>query len=66
LLAELRAGVPSGARGADILLAIVVKLVDQGFLDVNEFVDDLHEWRDLRGAGLVDFLKDFAVPETFL
>jgi sulfur carrier protein ThiS len=44
----------------------VVKLVDQGFLGVDEFVDDLHEWCDLRGTRLVDLLKDLAVPETFL
>jgi hypothetical protein len=65
-LAKLRAGVTCGARGADILLAVVVKLVDQGFLGVDQLVDDLHEWRNLRGTGLVDLLKDLAVPETFL
>jgi hypothetical protein len=48
------------------MLVVVVKLVDQVFLGVDEFVDNLHEWRDLRGAGLEDLLKDFAVPETFL
>jgi sulfur carrier protein ThiS len=48
------------------LLAVVVKLLDQGFLGVDELVDDLHKWRDLRGARLVDLLKDLAVPETFL
>jgi hypothetical protein len=65
-LAELRAGISGGARGDDILLAVVVKLLDQGFLGVDELVDDLHKWRDLRGARLVDLLKDLAVPETFL
>jgi hypothetical protein len=44
----------------------VVKLVDQGLLRVDQLVDDLHERRDRRGAGLVDRLKDLAVPETFL
>jgi sulfur carrier protein ThiS len=44
----------------------VVKLVDQGFLCVDQLVDDLHEWCDLRGTRLVDLLKDLAVPETFL
>jgi hypothetical protein len=44
----------------------MVKLVDQCFLGVDELVDDLHEWCDLSGAGLVDLLKDFAVSETFL
>jgi hypothetical protein len=44
----------------------VVKLVDQRFLIVDELVDDLHEWRDLGGARLVDILKDLTVPETFL
>jgi hypothetical protein len=48
------------------LLAIVVKLVDQGLLRVDQLVDDLHEWRNRRGAGLVDLLEDLAVPETFL
>jgi hypothetical protein len=66
LLAELRAGVTGGARGAGVLLAVVVKLVDQSFLCVDQLVDDLHEQRDLRGAGLVNLLKDLAVPETFL
>jgi hypothetical protein len=65
-LAELRAGITSCARGAGILLAIVVKLVDQGFLCVDELVDDLHNWCDLHGAKLVDLLKYLAVPETFL
>jgi sulfur carrier protein ThiS len=65
-LAELRAGVTDGARGADILLAVVVKLVDQGFLCVDQLVDNLHERRDCCGARLVDLLKDLAVPETFL
>jgi hypothetical protein len=41
-------------------------LVDPGFLSIDEFVDDLHEWCDLRGARLVVLLKDLAVPETFL
>jgi hypothetical protein len=44
----------------------VVKLVDQGLLRVDQLVDDLHERRDRRGAGLVDLLKDLAVLETFL
>jgi sulfur carrier protein ThiS len=44
----------------------MVKLVDRGFLSDNEFVDDLQEWRDLRGARLVDLLKDLALPENFL
>jgi hypothetical protein len=44
----------------------MVKLVDQGFLGVNKFVDDLHEWCDFCGATLVDLLKDLAVLETFL
>jgi hypothetical protein len=44
----------------------LVKLVDQCFLGVDELVDVLHEWRDLRGARLVDLLKDLAVPDTFL
>jgi hypothetical protein len=65
-LDELRAGVSGGARGADILLAVVVKLVDQGFLCVDQLVDDLHERCDLRGARLVDLLKELAVPDTFL
>jgi sulfur carrier protein ThiS len=65
-LAELRAGISGGARGAGILLAIVVKLVEQGFFCVDELVNDLHKWRDLRGARLMDLLKDLAVPETFL
>jgi hypothetical protein len=63
---ELRAGISSGARGAGILLAVMVKLVDQGLLGVDELVDDLHKWRDLRGARLIDLLKDLAVPEAFL
>jgi hypothetical protein len=42
----------------------MVKLVDQGFLCVDQLVDDLHEQCDLRGAGLVNLLKDLAVPET--
>jgi hypothetical protein len=46
-LEELRAGVTDGAKGAGLLLAVVVKLVDQGFLCVDQLVDDLHEWRDL-------------------
>jgi hypothetical protein len=65
-LVKLRARVAGDARGAGILLAVVVKLVDQGLLRVDQLVDDLHEWRDLRGAGLVNLLKDLAVPETFL
>jgi hypothetical protein len=44
----------------------VVKLVDQGLRGVDEFVDNLHNWRDLRGARFVNLLKDLAVPETFL
>jgi hypothetical protein len=44
----------------------VVKLVDQGFLGVDEFVNDLHKWRDLRGARFVDLLQNLAVPKTFL
>jgi hypothetical protein len=44
----------------------MVKLVDQGFLRVDQLVDDLHEWRDLRGARLVDLLKDLTILETFL
>jgi hypothetical protein len=63
---KLRARVAGDARGAGILLAVVVKLVDQGLLCVDQLVDDLHEWRDLCGAGLVNLLKDLAVPETFL
>jgi hypothetical protein len=63
---ELRAGVTRSARGCAILLAVVVKLVDQGLLRVDQLVDDLHEWSDLRGAGLVDLLKDLVAPETFL
>jgi hypothetical protein len=47
------------------LLAVVVKLVDQGLFRVDQLVDDLHERRDRRGAGLVDLLKDLAVLETF-
>jgi hypothetical protein len=31
----------------------MVKLVDQGFLCVDQLVDDLHEWRDLCGVGLI-------------
>jgi hypothetical protein len=46
-LEELRAGVTDGAKGVGLLLAVVVKLVDQGFLCVDQLVDDLHEWRDL-------------------
>jgi hypothetical protein len=34
--------------------------------NVDELVDDLHKWRDLRGARLMDLLKNLAVPETFL
>jgi sulfur carrier protein ThiS len=34
--------------------------------NVDELVDDLHKWRDLRGARLMDLLKELAVPETFL
>jgi hypothetical protein len=48
------------------LLAVVVKLVNQGLLCVDQLVDDHHEWRDHRGAGLVKLLEDLAVPETFL
>jgi hypothetical protein len=44
----------------------MVKLVDQHFLGVDELVDNLHEWRDLDGAGFMDLLKDLAVSETFL
>jgi sulfur carrier protein ThiS len=44
----------------------LVKLVDQGFLCVDQLVDDLYEWSDIRGTRLVDLLKDLAVPETFL
>jgi hypothetical protein len=44
----------------------MVKLVDQCFLGVDDLVDDLHEWRDLHGARLVDLLKDLVVAETFL
>jgi sulfur carrier protein ThiS len=62
-LAELRAGVTGGARGTGVLLAVVVKLVD---LCVNQLVDDLHEWRDLRGTRLMGLLEDLAVPETFI
>jgi hypothetical protein len=65
-LAELRAGITSGARGVGVLLAVVVKLVDQGFVFVDQLVDDLHEWRNLHCARLVDLLEDLAVPETFL
>jgi hypothetical protein len=65
-LAELRAGITDGARGADILLAVVVKLVDQGFFCVDELGDDFHKWRNLHGARFVDLLKDLTVPETFL
>jgi hypothetical protein len=64
--AELRVGITGGARGAGILLAIVVKLVDKGFLCFDELVDDLHKWHDLPGARLMDLLKDLVVPETFL
>jgi hypothetical protein len=63
---ELRAGITGGARGAGILLVVVVKQVEQGFPCVDQLVDDLHQWRDLRGARLMDLLKDLAVPETFL
>jgi hypothetical protein len=63
---ELRFGISGCARRAGILLAIMVKLVEQGFFCVDELVNDLHRWRDLRGARLVDLLKDLAVPETFL
>jgi hypothetical protein len=48
------------------LLAVVVKLVDQCFLGVDKLVEDLHEWRELGGARLMDLLKDLVVPETFL
>jgi hypothetical protein len=65
-LAELGARVTGGARGVGILLVVVVKLVDQGLLCVDQLVDDLHKWRDLRGARLVDLLKDLAVHEAFL
>jgi hypothetical protein len=61
---ELRARISGGARGAGILLVVMVKLVDQGLLGVDELVDDLHKWRDLRGARLVDLLKHLAVPEA--
>jgi hypothetical protein len=44
----------------------MVKLVDQSFLCVDQLVDDLHEWRDLRGAGLMNLLKDLTVPEAIL
>jgi hypothetical protein len=33
--------------------------------DVDVLVDDLHEWRDLCSARLMDLLKDLAVPEAF-
>jgi hypothetical protein len=63
---ELRAGVASGARGAGVLLAIMVKLVDQGLLRVDQLVDDLHERHDRHSVGLVNLLEDLVVPETFL
>jgi hypothetical protein len=63
---ELRAGFPGGAGGACILLAVRVKLVDQRFFSVDELVDDLHEWRDLGGARLMNLLEDLVIPETFL
>jgi hypothetical protein len=63
---ELRAGVASGARGVGVLLAIMVKLVDQGLLRVDQLVDDLHERHDRHGIGLVNLLEDLVVPETFL
>jgi hypothetical protein len=44
----------------------MVKLVDEGLLVVDELVDDLHKWRDHRGARLVYLLKDLAVPKAFL
>jgi hypothetical protein len=44
----------------------VLKLVDQGLFCVDHLVDDLHEWCDHRGAGLVNLLKDLADLETFL
>jgi hypothetical protein len=44
----------------------MVKLVDQGLLSVNELADDIHKWRNLRGARLVDHLKDLTDPDAFL
>jgi hypothetical protein len=48
------------------LLAVVVKLVDQGLLCVDQLVDDLREQRDRRDAGLMNLLKNLAVSETFI
>jgi hypothetical protein len=48
------------------LLAVVVKLVDQGLLCVDQLVDDLRVQRDRRGAGLMNLLENLAVSETFI
>jgi hypothetical protein len=48
------------------LLAVVVKLVDQGLLCVDKLVDDLRELRDRRGAGLMNLFENLAVSKTFI